>query len=109
MELIQSEAVRHIVIFKYKKEATEEKITQVTKAFRELKDKIPGILSFETGVNNSTEGLNLGFTHVYLLTFENIKARNDYLPHQEHKKFQQLLESLDIHEDSFVVDYILEN
>jgi hypothetical protein len=97
--------MRHIVVFKYKPEASEGDITQVTKAFRELQNKIPGIVSLEYGVNNSPEGKNLGFTHVYLLTFTNAKARDDYLPHPEHVKLGELLGRLDILEDAFVVDY----
>jgi hypothetical protein len=101
-------AVRHIVIFKYKPEATEAQIQQVTEAFRELKHKISGILSFEQGVNNSPEEKNLGFTHVYLLTFEDAGARDTYLPHPEHRKFGRLLRELGILEDVFVVDYVPE-
>jgi hypothetical protein len=97
--------VRHMVIFKYKQGASPEIIQQVTKAFRALKTNIPGILSFEQGVNNSPEGKNLGFTHVYLLTFVDQKARDAYLPHPEHKKFGQLLGSLGVLEDVFVVDF----
>ena len=98
--------VRHVVVFKYKKDATPEQIAQVTKAFRELKTKIPGITAFEDGVNNSPEGKNLGFTHVYLLTFESVAARDAYLPHPEHKKFGDLLGTLKVVEDVFVVDYV---
>jgi hypothetical protein len=101
-----TETVRHVVIFKYKPEATEAQIRQVTEAFRALKSKIPGILAFEHGVNNSPEGKNLGFSHVYLLTFEDAKARDTYLPHPEHQKFGELLGQLGILEDVFVVDYI---
>ena len=101
-----NDQVRHVVIFKYKPEATEAQIRQVTEAFRALKDKVPGILSFEDGVNNSPEGKNLGFTHVYLLTFEDVKARDAYLPHPEHQKFGALLGQLGILEDVFVVDYM---
>lgn len=97
--------VRHVVVFKYKQGATEEQIRQVTEAFRDLKGKIPGIVSIEHGVNNSPENLNKGFTHVYLLTFEDAKARDAYLPHPEHKKFGELLGKLNILEDVFVVDY----
>jgi NAD(P)-dependent dehydrogenase (short-subunit alcohol dehydrogenase family) len=43
------------------------------------------------GVNNSPENLHKGFTHVYLITFENADARDAYLPHPEHKKFGELL------------------
>jgi hypothetical protein len=98
--------VRHVVVFKYKKDAAPEKIAQVTRAFRELRSKIPGITAFEDGVNNSPEGKNMGFTHVHLLTFDSVAARDAYLPHPEHKKFGELLGTLGVLEDAFVVDYV---
>lgn len=98
--------MRHIVVFKYKPASSQESIDQITKAFRELQHKIPGIVALEHGVNDSPEGKNLGFTHVYLLTFENAEARDTYLPHPEHVKFGELLGKLDVLEDAFVVDYL---
>ena len=68
----------------------------MTKAFEALNGKIPGIVSFEYGVNDSPENLNKGFTHVYLLTFDDTGARDAYLPHPEHKKFVSLLGKLDV-------------
>ncbi len=100
------EQMRHIVIFKYKPAATAEQIEQVTQAFSDLKDKIPGIVAFEHGVNDSPENKNIGFTHVYQMTFEDAAARDTYLPHPEHKKFGELLGQLGILEDAFVVDYV---
>jgi Stress responsive A/B Barrel Domain len=102
----KSAPVRHVVVFKYKKDAAPDKIAQVTRAFRDLKGKIPGITAFEVGINNSPEGKNLGFTHVYQLTFESVAARDAYLPHPEHKKFGELLGTLGVVEDVFVVDYV---
>lgn len=99
------EQVKHIVVFKYKPDATEQQIQKVNRAFAALQDKIPGITAFERGVNNSPEGKNQGFTHVYQVTFENAKARDNYLPHPAHEKFGQLLGELNILEDVFVVDY----
>ncbi len=101
----KNDQVRHVVVFKYKPEATEAEIAQVTKAFSELKKTIPGIISFEHGINDSPEKKNQGFTHVYMVTFKNAEARDTYLPHPEHKKFGQLLGKLNILEDLFVVDY----
>lgn len=101
----KEEQMRHIVIFKYKPDATSQQIGEVTKAFGDLKDKIPGIVAFEHGINDSPENKNLGFTHVYMLTFESADARDHYLPHPEHKKFGELLGELGILEDAFVVDY----
>jgi Stress responsive A/B Barrel Domain len=97
--------VRHVVVFKYKPGATAAQIAEVTTAFRALAKTIPGIVAFEDGVNDSPEKKNLGFTHVYLVTFESAAARDTYLPHPEHKKFGQLLGKLGILEDAFVVDY----
>ncbi len=101
-----SKLVRHIVIFKYKDGSSVDQIQQVTDAFRALQHQIPGIDSFEHGINNSPEGKNLGFTHVYTLLFDDIQARDAYLPHPQHQKFGALLQLLDILEDVFVVDYV---
>jgi hypothetical protein len=102
---VASTPVKHVVVFKYKPSATPEQIEQVTTAFKALKGKIPGIVSFEYGTNNSPEGLNKGFTHIYLLTFTDAAARNAYLPHPEHKKFGELLGKLGVLEEPFVVDF----
>ena len=103
--LQSSGQVRHVVVFKYRPSATPEQIAQVTSAFAALKDKIPGIVAFEHGVNHSPENLNQGFTHVYLVTFTDAKARDAYLPHPEHQAFGKLLGSLGVLEQAFVVDY----
>jgi hypothetical protein len=101
----ESNQVKHVVVFKFKSKATAAEIAQVTQAFKDLKGKIPGIVSFEYGENNSPEKLNKGFTHVYLLTFENAAARDAYLPHEAHKNFGALLGKLDVLEEPFVVDF----
>jgi hypothetical protein len=98
-------AVRHVVVFRFKPDASPEKIRQVTEAFVALKGKIPDILALEHGVNNSPEKLNQGFTHVFQLTFTNAAARDAYLPHPAHKAFGTLLGELGILDAVFVVDY----
>ncbi len=100
-----SGSVRHVVVFKYKPEATPAQIQKVTDAFRALATSIPGVTGFEDGVNDSPEGKNQGFTHVYLLTFESAAARDAYLPHPEHRKFGEVLRASGIFVDAFVVDY----
>lgn len=100
-----SDTVRHVVVFKYKEGTSQADIKKVNDSFRDLQDKIPGIISFEYGINNSPEGKDQGFSHVYLLTFESAEARDAYLPHPDHKKFGEMLGSLDVLEDVFVVDY----
>ena len=98
-------ALRHVVVFRFKPDASPEKIRQITEAFAALKDQIPGILAFEHGVNNSPEKLNQGYTHVYQLTFANAAARDAYLPHPAHKAFGTLLGGSGVFDGAFVVDY----
>ncbi len=102
----KDESVRHVVVFKYKPEATEAQIKVITDAFRALKDQIPGITGFEYGTNNSPEGLNQDFTHVYLLTFESVEARDTYLPHPKHGEFGEILQGSGIFDGAFVIDYV---
>lgn len=101
----KNESVRHVVVFKFKESATASQIKEVTDAFRDLKNKIPGILSFEHGGNISPEKKDFGFHHVYLITFKNAAARDAYLPHPDHNNFGKILGKLSIVEDVFVVDF----
>jgi len=106
---LNEKQMRHIVIFKYNPTATAVEIEKVTNALSDLQNKIPGIVAFEHGINDSPENKNNGFTHVYQFTFEDSDARDTYLPHPEHQKFGELLGEMKIVEDVFVVDYIPEN
>ena len=83
--------LRHIVLFKFKKEATSEAIKNIENAFIALPSKINTINDFEWGLNNSTEGLNKGLTHCFLVTFDSKEDRAAYLPHPAHKAFTTLL------------------
>ena len=99
----QKELLRHVVLFKFKSDADPILISKAEKAFAALPGKIPEIVDFEWGVNNSPEGLNKDLTHCYFLTFESEEARAIYLPHPDHQAFGALL--TDILEDVVVVDY----
>ncbi len=93
----------HMVSFKFKESVTKEDIKKVETAFAGLQKKIPQILSYETGTNNSPEGLDKGFTHGFVLTFHSGQDRDDYLIHPHHKDFGKLVGPL--LEDVFVLDF----
>lgn len=97
--------VKHIVVFRFHRGASADAIGQVVKAFRALPDRIPGIVAFDWGVNNSPEGRNRGYTHVFQLVFDSAASRDAYLPHPEHRRFGELLEGLGVLDEAFVVDY----
>ena len=83
--------LRHVVLFKFKDDATKEQIDEIVTAFKGLPSKIDGITAFEWGTNNSPEGLADGFTHCFVVTFKNTPSRDAYLPHQAHKDFVAIL------------------
>jgi hypothetical protein len=97
-------AVRHVVCFKFKAGATADQIKGVESAFRALKKKIPEIAGLEWGTNISSEGLNKGFTHCFIVTFKSEKDRDAYLPHAEHKAFVEVLKP--ILDEAFVIDFL---
>ena len=88
---LQLGKVRHVVLFKFKDGTTAEQQKSVEDAFRELPEKIHEIVGFEWGTNISPENLSQGFTHCFLLTFNDVKARDAYLPHPAHKAFGKVL------------------
>lgn len=96
--------LRHVVIFKFKDEASEEDVNRLNESFNALADAIPVIKDFEWGINDSPENFHQDFTHCYLLTFASEEDRDSvYTPHPQHQAFVQ---SLQPHlEKVFVVDY----
>jgi hypothetical protein len=78
--------VKHVVIFKFKPNTPEDHIRSAFMALRGLQKSIPGIKEFIGGPYKSPEGMNQGYTHGFIMTFESPKARDVYLPHPEHEK-----------------------
>ena len=104
-DMTPEKQLRHVVMFKFKEESTEEDIQMVVDAFAALPALIPEIRGFEWGTNNSPEGLDKGFTHCFLLTFHSEEDREIYLPHPDHKAFG---EKIGPHiDDVMVLDYWL--
>lgn len=88
--------VRHMVVCKFQSGVSETMAAGLLDLVRGMKDRIPGIVSIEAGPYESPEGLNQGFTHGFLVTFESPAARDGYLPHPEHDKVRDaLLEHLE--------------
>lgn len=81
--------VQHMVLLRFKPEATDELIANLFAQLFELREKIPGILHFSGGPYSSPEGLNQEFTHGFLVTFVDEAARDAYLPHPEHERVKE--------------------
>jgi hypothetical protein len=87
----KTKVLRHVVLFKFRDDASAADVQKVEDAFRQLKPKIKLIKDFEFGKNNSPEKLDQGFTHCFFVTFASEKDRDDYLVHPDHKVFVEIL------------------
>jgi hypothetical protein len=95
--------LRHVVLFRFKADATPDQIRKVEQGFAALPGRIREIQDFEWGTNNSPEGLDRGYTHCFLLTFKTEADRQTYLDHPEHRKFVEVL--LPVLDEPHVLDY----
>jgi len=99
----KTKVLRHVVLLKFKSDATKEQVQAIVDALGELPMKIDAIAGYEHGLNNSKEGRSKGFTHCFTITFKDEAGRDKYLPHPAHNEFVQ--KALPLIEDVLVVDY----
>jgi hypothetical protein len=83
--------IKHIAFLKFKPTCTAAEIAEVWRLIEDLPKQIPGILDFTGGPNLSTEGLDQGVTHSFVMVFESAAARDAYLPHPAHQAVVQKL------------------
>jgi hypothetical protein len=78
---------RHVVWFEFKPEVTPPRIEQMAKAFASFCLQLNFVSALEWGANSSTEGINLGFTHCFIVSFADATGRDAYLVHPLHQRF----------------------
>ena len=100
----QAGMFRHVVMFKFKDDATKEQITAIEKAFGELPSKINTIKNYEWGTNVSKEQRNEGFTHCFIVSFADQAGLDVYTPHAAHQAFVK--ELLPILDKVMVIDFV---
>ena len=88
MKTSNSKLLRHLVIFKFNDESSEEDVARLNESFNTLASAIPAVKDFEWGLNDSPENFHQDFTHCYLLTFDSEEHRDSiYTPHPQHQAF----------------------
>ena len=95
---------RHVVLFKFKDDAAPADVTAIEKQIMDMKGQIPTIKAIEWGKDCSVENLQDGFTHAFLVTFEEPAGLKVYSSHPAH---QAVVKSLGpIKEKLLVFDYV---
>ena len=83
--------VRHFGMFHFKSGIRPEQIEHCFSQMKGMIGKIPGLLAMEHGPYESAEGLNDGFTHGFIMTFDTAANRDAYLPHPEHERVRDIV------------------
>ena len=78
--------IHHIVLVKFRADVTASERDGIWADLAALKHALPGLLSSKFGPNISPEGLARGYSHAFVMTFEDAAARDAYLVHPDHKK-----------------------
>lgn len=83
--------IRHYGMFVFKPEVTSVQIDESFAEMHAMVGRIPGLLSMEHGPYESSEGLNDGFTHGFIMSFDTAASRDAYLPHPEHERVKEIV------------------
>ena len=83
--------VKHYGCFQFKAGTTSAQINECFSSMQGMVGKIPGLLDFHFGPYDSAEGLNDGFTHGVIMTFESPAARDAYLRHPVHETVKDVV------------------
>ncbi len=95
--------VKHIALFKFKEGTPQEQIDKLFEDIMDLSENIDGIEDYVSGANISTENLSQGYTHGFVMTFQDIAARDAYVPHPEHERVKAAI--LAITDSMVVMDF----
>ncbi len=98
-----AQVLRHVVLFQFKEGTGAEDIRKIENAFNALPSKIDQIYGFEWGTDVSTENLQKGFTHCFVVSFLSEADRDTYATHPAHVEFGALLKP--VLGDVMVIDY----
>jgi hypothetical protein len=85
---------KHVVLLKVGPENAAVEVAQALNELAALVGRVPGLLDFSGGANNSPESKAQGFTHGFVMTFADAASRDAYLPHPAHEKAARRLGSI---------------
>jgi hypothetical protein len=83
--------VKHLGLFEFHAATTPDQVELCFQALGGMVGKIPGLLEFLHGPYDSAEGLNDGFTHGFIMTFDSPASRDAYLPHPVHEDVKEIV------------------
>ncbi|OQR86571.1 stress protein [Achlya hypogyna] len=94
--------MEHVVLFKWKADASADAIATVGAGLVAMKDKIPGVMDLAYG-QDFTVARAKGFTHMLVVRLTSREMLPGYAEHPEHQKV--LVQIREIAEDIMAMDF----
>ncbi len=98
-----AKVLKHIVMYKFHDTLTAAQVEEVVDAFSKMTKQIDTVIGYEHGTNVSQEMKSEGFTHVFVVTFQDEAGRAIYLKHAAHDTY--VLIAKERREKVIVLDY----
>ena len=86
-----TQPLRHVVLFSFKDDTPASKLREIEAAFAALPGQVEAISEFEWGLNQRTDDRAHGFTHCFVVTFDDVEALQAYDVHEAHVAFKELV------------------
>ena len=93
--------IKHVVLFKFIEETTDDQLKELCNEFKLLKGEIPGLVEAQAGINTAQN--NKGFRVLLTALFKNKVSLESYLSHSKHREFALLSREIG-RLDSIVMD-----
>jgi len=86
--------IKHVVLLKIPPGIGAGEIEEALRGLGSLVGRVPGLLNYSGGANNSPESKAQGFTHGFAMTFADVASRDAYLPNPLHVEAARRLGSI---------------
>ena len=86
--------LRHVVFFRFQETASHSEIDESIRRFSALSELIEEVKGFEWGLDCGVEDQSRGYTHGFLLTFDDTEGRDRYLVDPAHAAFGDFVRPL---------------
>ena len=105
-EDIATPHLKHMVFFKFEPDADGTAVRSVVEQFLRLEDEIGTVRHLEHGTNVSPEAHDQGFTHAFLVVFDDPEGLKTYGPHPAHQELIRLMDG--VVAETRVIDFMVD-
>ena len=86
-----AEQIIHVVLIAWGPTVPDDVAEQLDGLVADVRAGVPGVVEATHGPSVSVEGLEHGYDHALHVRFEDVAARDAYLPHPAHRPLAELI------------------